>query len=697
MQKSIIKMMRRKSLISKGGKMTKKTLTTIVLSILLVSVACAQSPSANLSNIRKLYLTFEYTKALETLNRDLATIRDYQTKALYLVEIGDIYLDKLHDHTKAESTYKVIIRDFPKFKDIASVVYRLGITYERQERFLDAAQAYEQVATKYLKTTYSSDALDAIERCFKKNYQDLVAKVDQYPITRIEFDDRVNQAPNRYEKFEDKQKLLDDMIDERLLYVNVLSMNFENDPEVITRLPDMRKNILFQEWYTRNVVNKVKVSESEKKAYYKKNKGAGFTTPERVRAREILVKTKAEAEALRSKILTESLPFDTVAKETSLAPNKKTGGDMGYFQKGTQPKEIETVAFKLKVGEVSDPIETKDGFVILKIEDKKPTEVRNYDKVTREIENAIKQEKTETVFFKVSADLRKKYHATEDTIALKQNKETLGTIEDQVVTNQMLQARIEQIPPMYRSQFDNTEGKKRLLDQLILEQILLREVEEQKLWLSNSFISQYDPRVASTMVTLYRQRAITDKVTIDTMELKKDYKNTIKDFLVPEQVRVREIVVKTADQAAQIRKEALAGKVSFDTLAKQYSIAATKWQGGDMGFFSRGSKPKSVEDEAFTLSKGKISKVVKLSDTTYTILKVEDKKKAYTHTFSEVKEKIDRKIRKEKEDKLYQQLMADLRAKAKIEKFLTKEEAPPTEEKAPEPEKVTPEPTEQKK
>lgn len=696
MQKSFIKVMRQKSLISKGGKMTKKTLTTIILSILLVSVACAQSPSANLSNIRKLYLTSEYTKALEALNRDLATIRDYQTKALYLVEIGDIYLDKLHDYTKAESTYKVILRDFPKFKDIASVVYRLGVTYERQERFLDAAQAYEQVATKYIKTTYSNDALDAIERCFRKNYQDLVAKVDQYPITRIEFDDRVNQVPNRYEKFEDKQKLLDDMIDERLLYVNALSMNFENNPEVITRLADMRKNILFQEWYTRNVVNQVKVSESEKKAYYKKNKGARFTTPERVRVREILVKTKAEAEALRSKILTESLPFDTVAKETSLAPNKKTGGDMGYLQKGTQPKEIENVAFKLKVGEVSDPIETKDGFVILKIEDKKPTEVRNYDKVTHDIENAIKQEKTETVFFKVSADLRKKYHATEDTIALKQNKETLGTIEDQVVTKQMLQARIEQIPPMYRQQFDNTEGKKHLLDQLILEQILLREVEEQKLWLGNSFISQYDPRVASTMVTLYRQRAITDKVTIDTMELKKDYKNTIKDFLVPEQVRAREIVVRTADQAAQIRKEALAGKVSFDTLAKQYSIAATKWQGGDMSFFSRGSKPKAVEDEAFTLAKGKISKVIKLSDTTYTILKVEDKKKAYTHLFSEVKEKIDRKIRKEKEDKLYQQLMADLRAKAKIEKFLTKEEAPPTEEKTPEPENPTPAPENKK-
>lgn len=670
--------------------MTKKTLTSIVLSILLVSVACAQSPTANLSNIRKLYLTNEYTKTLSTLNSDQMTIRDYQIKALYLQEIGDIYLDKLHDYTKAESTYKVILRDFPKFKAIASVIYRLGITYERQERFLDAAQAYEQVATKYIKSTYSNDALDAIERCFKKNYQDLVGKVDQYPITRIEFDDRVNQAPNRYEKFEDKQNLLDEMIDERLIYVDARKKNLANNPDVITRLTEMRNNSLFQEWYNRNVVDKVKVSESEKKSYYKKNKDARFTTPERVRAREILVKTKAEAEALRSKILTESLPFDTVAKETSLAPNKKAGGDMGYFKKGTQSKEIETVAFKLKAGVISDPIETKDGFVILKIEDKKPTEIRTYDKVTKEIENAIKQEKTEALFKKVSEDLNKKYHASSDTLALKQNKETLGAIENQAITKQDLQARIDRIPPFYRSEFESTEGKKRILDQIILEQILMREVEEQKLWLSNSFISQFDPRIISTMTANYRKTAITDLVTIDTMELKKDYAATKKDFFVPEQVRAREIIVKSAEQAAQIRKDALAGKVSFDSLAKQYSIAATKWQGGDMGYFSRGTKSKALEEEAFTLAKGKISKVVKLSDTTYTIIKVEDKKQALTRPFSEVKEKIERKIRKDKEDKLNQQLLTDLRAKAKIEKFLTKEEPAPTEEPA---EQTQPEPT----
>ena len=169
-----------------------------------------------------------------------------------------------------------------------------------------------------------------------------------------------------------------------------------------------------------------------------------------------------------------------------------------------------------------------------------------------------------------------------------------------------------------------------------------------------------------------------------------------KDFKVPEQVRVREIVVKSYDEAAKIRKEALAGKVGFDSLAKQYSIATTKWQGGDMSYFSRGSKPKPVETEAFSLAKGKISKVIKLTDTTYAIIKIEDKKKAYTRPFSEVKEKIERSIRRNKEEELYQKMIADLRSNAKIEKFLTEEPALPEEPEEP-PQPATPELEEENK
>ena len=670
--------------------MTKKAFAIIALQILLISLACAQRPAEILTQARRLYITSDYNQALEMLAFQLTQTRDYQTKALFSIEIGDIYLDKLNNFAKAESTYQAVIRDYPKYRDIASVIYRLGIAFERQERFLDAAQAYERVATKYLKSSYADDGLDAIERCFKKNYQELVAKVDEFPITRLEFDDRVAQAPSRYEKFEDKEKLLDDMINERLFYLEAMKQNIEDNPEIALRLSEMRNNTLFQDWISSEVMEKVKVTEREQKGYYRKNKKTLYTTPEQVRAREILVSTLDEAKSLRARIVAESLPFDSVAKETSLAPNKKSGGDMGYFQKGTHPKPIEGIAFRLKPGETSRPIQAKDGFVLLKIEDKKPTEVRTYDQVAKQIESALRQEKMEKQFKKVTEQLKKKYKASTDTIALSQNQETLGMVDGSPITNQELQESIARIPPFYRQQLLETpEGKKRILEQIVLEQMLLREIEEDKLWLRNKFIAQFEPRKVSTITSVLRRQETSDKVKIDTIEMKKDYRATIKDFKVPEQIRAREIVVKTYDQAAQLRKQALTGKISFDSLAKQYSITGTRWQGGDVGYFSHGSKPKEIENVIFNLSKGQLTRVIKLNDTTYTILKVQDKRKAYTRPFNEVKEKIERKLRGQKEEEMNQQFIAALREKVKIEKFLTEE--PPMLE---EPEEPMPEPEE---
>ncbi|MDH5187279.1 MAG: peptidylprolyl isomerase, partial [candidate division WOR-3 bacterium] len=101
------------------------------------------------------------------------------------------------------------------------------------------------------------------------------------------------------------------------------------------------------------------------------------------------------------------------------------------------------------------------------------------------------------------------------------------------------------------------------------------------------------------------------------------------------------------------------------------------------------SKPKEIENVIFNLSKGQLTRVIKLNDTTYTILKVQDKRKAYTRPFNEVKEKIERKLRGQKEEEMNQQFIAALREKVKIEKFLTEE--PPMLE---EPEEPMPEPEE---
>ena len=89
-----------------------------------------------------------------------------------------------------------------------------------------------------------------------------------------------------------------------------------------------------------------------------------------VRAEHILVKTQAEAQDLETKI-EKGANFEELAKEYSLCPSGKNGGDLGYFGKGQMVPEFEKATFDMAIGEVSEPVQTQFGWHIIKVLDKK--------------------------------------------------------------------------------------------------------------------------------------------------------------------------------------------------------------------------------------------------------------------------------------------------------------------------------------
>ena len=89
-----------------------------------------------------------------------------------------------------------------------------------------------------------------------------------------------------------------------------------------------------------------------------------------VRASHILVDTKEEADAIKSRI-DNGEGFATMAKRYSKCPSGTQGGDLGYFERGQMVPEFEDAAFSLPVGQVSQPIKTQFGWHLVKVMDKK--------------------------------------------------------------------------------------------------------------------------------------------------------------------------------------------------------------------------------------------------------------------------------------------------------------------------------------
>ena len=88
----------------------------------------------------------------------------------------------------------------------------------------------------------------------------------------------------------------------------------------------------------------------------------------RVNASHILVKTEQEASGILFD-LKRGKSFEKTAKEKSMCPSAKKGGELGWFGKGQMAKEFEQAAFALKVGELSKPVKTQFGWHIIKIND----------------------------------------------------------------------------------------------------------------------------------------------------------------------------------------------------------------------------------------------------------------------------------------------------------------------------------------
>jgi len=83
-----------------------------------------------------------------------------------------------------------------------------------------------------------------------------------------------------------------------------------------------------------------------------------------VHCAHILVKTEKEAQAVTER-LGRGEKFANIAREVSLCPSGKRGGDLGTFTRGKMVKEFEEAAFVLQKGQVSPIVKTKFGYHII--------------------------------------------------------------------------------------------------------------------------------------------------------------------------------------------------------------------------------------------------------------------------------------------------------------------------------------------
>jgi len=151
----------------------------------------------------------------------------------------------------------------------------------------------------------------------------------------------------------------------------------------------IRREILIDEYLARSGILALQVPEQESRKYYDNNRQS-FTEPSSARLHHILLKfsksPSTEQEALEKgnkilKELAEGKDFAELAKQHSDCSSKKKGGDLGFIKQGYMPSEFDAAVISLKPGQTSGLVKTSHGFHIIRVDEKSPEKIKDFEEL----------------------------------------------------------------------------------------------------------------------------------------------------------------------------------------------------------------------------------------------------------------------------------------------------------------------------
>lgn len=275
--------------------------------------------------------------------------------------------------------------------------------------------------------------------------EEIVARVNDQIITRTEYTrsrdqlkQELQQQSNPDKAFAERDKdVLRDLIDRQLLLEKGKDLGITAETEVIKRMDEMRKQmkldsmedlekaataqgvsfedfkqnmkeqIITQQVIGREVGSHMALSKEEEQKFYDEHK-EDLRQPEQIRLSEIMVvppasKDPADAPqdlaAAREKAeglladIRKGAKFEDVAKKSSNGATAAQGGDLGYFKRGVLDKNLEDKTFAMKPGDVSEVIQTKQGFVILSVVEHQEAGIPPFAEVEPKVQDAMYMQK----------------------------------------------------------------------------------------------------------------------------------------------------------------------------------------------------------------------------------------------------------------------------------------------------------------
>jgi len=228
----------------------------------------------------------------------------------------------------------------------------------------------------------------------------VLATVDGMEITdddvQVALEDLGPTLPQQIEGPQREAYVLDYLIDLRLVARKAAAEKMGESPDAARRLAYYRDKVMMETLLGK--VAKDGATDAAMKQVYE-DAAAKQTSEEEISARHILVPTEDEAKAALKRVKGGE-DFAKVADEVSKDPGSK-GGDLGWFTKDRMVPEFGDAAYKLKKGEISDPVKSQFGWHVIKLEDRRRKPFPSFEEVKTQVAQYVAQKSQSELIMKL--------------------------------------------------------------------------------------------------------------------------------------------------------------------------------------------------------------------------------------------------------------------------------------------------------
>lgn len=414
--------------------------------------------------------------------------------------------------------------------------------------------------------------------------------------------------------------VLNNMVNEILLRTYDDNSNIYTNPEYKKEISSAWKETVLAFLKDREVYANIKVSDDEMREAYQRSKI-------KIAVRHLYARTEKEAENLY-KLVTMGVSFHELAKQvftdTMLANN---GGYLGYITWGDTDPNFEKAAYSLKVGEVSKPVKTAQGYSIIRVDDRIENPFTTEDDFVHQkqkIERALKIEKkasyeqayldkvfdknkvkfNEKAIASVFDDVSGSHSENIEPMSKRRFFATCAQYKNTVYSQKEIENKLLEVPAYNRELLTSIKRVKEAIVGLMMQDVLLK-IAKEKGYDTTSYVKNTYTKLENDIYLRYKRDEILKTVPVSDSEIVHYYNAHIAYYSTEKEMNVQEIIVNNDSLASSLKNSIEHGK-DFGELAEKYSLR--KWSAVHKGIMGLApvSKFGELKDTLWNAQEGKV-------------------------------------------------------------------------------------------